>query len=61
MRRACRWRGVLLAAVLAIGLPVAGAAQSFSQNKVHYKSFEFEALRTRHVDVTGMMSLRSDR
>jgi len=49
-------RGVRLALVAFLGLvalvaPAASDAQYFGQNKVQYKSFHWEVLRTEHFDV----------
>jgi hypothetical protein len=41
--------GVVLVAVLAAGGPV--SAQYFGQNKVQYKTFDFEVMRTDHDDI----------
>jgi hypothetical protein len=45
-------RFVILLAALVIGGPIAPAdAQYFGQNKVHYRSFDFQVLRTEHFDI----------
>jgi Tol biopolymer transport system component len=45
-------RSVILLALLAVcGLSAPASAQYFGQNKVHYRSFDFQILRTDHFDI----------
>ena len=45
-------RSVIFLALLAIcGLSAPASAQYFGQNKVHYRSFDFQILRTEHFDI----------
>ena len=42
---------ILLALLATCGLSVPASAQYFGQNKVHYRSFDFQVLRTDHFDI----------
>jgi Tol biopolymer transport system component len=44
-------RRLLLAALLLAAAPAVATAQYFGQNKVQYKAFDFQILRTEHFDV----------
>ncbi len=49
---ACRaWVVLCLGALCLLVLPATGAAQYFGRNKVQYRGFEFQILRTEHFDL----------
>jgi Tol biopolymer transport system component len=51
MTAGSRWRAVGLAAALVVAAPTFSAAQYFGRNKVQYRTFAFEVLKTEHFDV----------
>jgi hypothetical protein len=51
MRPGRRWRAVLAVAALAFALAQPAGAQYFGRNKIQYKTFRFEVMRTDHFDI----------
>src|SRR5262245_28341333 len=48
------WKGRLFIALfgaLALSIPTSGSAQYFGRNKVQYRSFDFDIVRTTHFDI----------
>ena len=45
------WRQVVLALFLVVAMASPAGAQYFGRNKVQYKSFDFEVLKTQHFDI----------
>ena len=50
MQRACLLRVTILTALIALAMPSLSAAQYFGRNKVQYRTFEFQILKTDHFD-----------
>jgi Tol biopolymer transport system component len=51
MGRATAWRGLVLALLILTALPALAGAQYFGRNKVQYRTFDFQVLRTDHFDL----------
>ena len=45
------WRQAWIALALTLAVASPASAQYFGQNKVQYKSFDFEVLKTQHFDI----------
>lgn len=45
------WRALIVALLLVASLPVAARAQYFGRNKVQYRTFDFQILKTDHFDI----------
>lgn len=45
------WRASLLALLLVASVPAAATAQYFGRNKVQYRTFDFQVLKTEHFDL----------
>ena len=51
MRPARAWRAVLAMAALAFVVAQPAGAQYLGRNKIQYKTFQFEVMRTAHFDI----------
>ncbi len=51
MNARAMWRQACVALALALAVANPAGAQYFGQNKVQYKSFDFEVLKTKHFDI----------
>jgi hypothetical protein len=51
MQRPCRWRLLIAATLIASAVPSVSAAQYFGRNKVQYRTFDFQILKTDHFDL----------
>jgi Tol biopolymer transport system component len=51
MKAVCRWSAAVLLAAFVVGGTSPAGAQYFGRNKVQYKDFKFEVLKTAHFDV----------